>query len=104
MDIREFYKSNQKQNNANFDNLNQNITDKQQTKSTKDFSDYQDTINKYKNLSQDELVSELFNQASDLKAKGKLNTDMLNQISTTLTPMLNNDQQQLLNELVSKLK
>ena len=103
MDIREFYRSTQ-------DNQNQNTTraeygsSQEQTNSKQDFSQYQDTINKYKDLSQEDLYNELFTQASNLKAEGKLNTQMLDQISTTLYPMLNDEQKQLLNSLISKIK
>lgn len=102
MDIREFYKSNQKNqsntNNRTNNNFNSNNTNKN------DFSEYQDTINKYKDLSQEQLYSELLNQASSLKSQGKLDTQMLNQISSTLGPMLNSEQQQLLNSIIEKLK
>ena len=109
MDIREFYRSNQKstdQNNNNFNNsFNQNTNGKDyQNNSAQDFSQYQDTINKYKDLSQEDLYSELLSQATDLKAQGKLDTSMLEQISTTLTPMLNDEQKQLLNNIMNKIK
>ena len=103
MDIREFYKSNKTNNQSS--NFNQNTSsDKQNTTSNKDFSEYQNTINKYKDLSQDQLMSELLSQATDLKSQGKLNMDMLNQISSTLNPMLNDDQKQLLSNIINKLK
>ena len=100
MDIREFYRSNHQSSSANQapNNANQN------TNSSKDFSDYQDTINKYKDLNQDQLMSELLSQATDLKSQGKLNMDMLNQLSSTLNPMLNDEQKQLLNNIINKLK
>ena len=114
MDIREFYRSNQQssgQNQNNFNNnLNQNTNDKTyQTRSSsphskQDFSEYQDTINKYKDLSQQDLYKELFNQASDLKAQGKLDTNMLNTLSSTLGPMLNDEQRELLNNLINRIK
>ena len=103
MDIREFYKSTQE--NKNKDMFNQNSTSsKNSNHSKQDFSEYQDTINKYKDLSQQELYSELFNQASSLKSEGKLNTQMLDQLSTTLGPMLNDEQKQLLTSLIERIK
>jgi len=114
MDIKEFYRSNQKannQNNNNFNNnFNQNSNDKdwQNNSSSphknQDFSQYQDTIDKYKNLSQQDLYKELFTQASDLKAQGKLDQNMLNTLSSTLGPMLNNEQRQLLSDLIDRIK
>ena len=109
MDIREFYRSNQQkqnQNQANTNNsFNQNM-DKNtyQNRSSQDFSEYQDTINKYKDLSQQDLYKELFTQASELKSKGKLDNDMLNTLSSTLSPMLNDEQRELLNQLIERIK
>ena len=103
MDIREFYRSNQTKTNPTYNNQStQNTND--YTRRSKDFSAYQDTINKYKDLSQEDLYSELISQASDLKSQGKLNMDMLNQISSTLNPMLNDEQKQLLSNIIERLK
>lgn len=102
MDIREFYKSSKQNqscaNNQSHNNLNTNNANKN------DFSEYQNTINKYKDLSQEQLYSELINQASNLKSQGKLDTQMLNQISSTLGPMLNAEQQELLSSIIEKLQ
>ena len=97
MDIRDFYKSTQ-------DNQNKNTSGNSNTASNKDFSQYQDTINKYKDLSQNELFAELFNQANNLKAQGKLDNTTLNTLATTLAPMLNAEQKQVLNNIIEKLK
>ena len=97
MDIRDFYKSTQ-------DNQNKNTYGNSNASSNKDFSQYQDTINKYKDLSQNELFAELFNQANNLKAQGKLDNNTLNTLATTLAPMLNAEQKQVLNNIIEKLK
>lgn len=103
MDIREFYKSNQSKIDDTSNNQSaQNTND--YTTSSNDFSAYEDTINRYKNLSEDDLYSELLNQANNLKSQGKLNIDMLNQISNTLTPMLNDEQKQMLGNIINRLK
>ncbi len=104
MDIREFYRSTQDNQNKNTNNYNNSSSRQENTNSKQDFSQYQDTINKYKDLSQEDLYNELFTQASNLKAEGKLNTQMLEQISTTLSPMLNDEQKQLLNNLINRIK
>ena len=105
MDIREFYRSNQQkdnnQNNFNSQNDKNNVNQKT---SNQDFSQYEDTINKYKDLSQQDLYKELFNQASELKSQGKLDENMLNTLSSTLSPMLNDEQRQLLNSLIERIK
>ncbi|MBQ3502723.1 MAG: hypothetical protein IJA72_03560, partial [Clostridia bacterium] len=59
---------------------------------------------KYKNLSQQELYKELFNQADQLKSEGKLDQNMLNTLSNTLSPMLNDEQRELLNNLINRIK
>ena len=103
MDIREFYRSNQGKTNTTYNNQSTQNTNDYTSKSS-DFSAYQDTINKYKDLSQEDLYSELLSQASDLKSQGKLNMDMLNQISTTLGPMLNDEQKQMLSNIIERIK
>lgn len=103
MDIREFYRSSQTKTNPSHNNQSTQNTNDYST-NHKDFSAYQETINKYKDLSQEDLYSELITQASDLKSQGKLNMDMLNQISTTLNPMLNDEQKQMLNNIIDRLK
>lgn len=114
MDIREFYRSNKNnhdhQTNNFTNNFNQNANDNTyRNKSSsinqnQDFSEYQDTINKYKDLSQQDLYKELFTQASELKAQGKLDQNMLNTLSSTLGPMLNDEQRELLNNLIDRIK
>ena len=109
MDIREFYRSNQKNNNQNQTNFNnnfyQNTTDNSSSPHKKqDFSEYQDTIDKYKDLSQQDLYKELLNHASNLKAEGKLDNNTLSTISNTLGPMLNDEQRELLNNIINRLK
>ena len=114
MDIRDFYKANHQNNNqsqSNFNNeFNQNNNNssyqnsQNSPHSKQDFSEYQDTINKYKDLSQQDLYKELFSQASDLKSQGKLDQNMLNTLSSTLGPMLNDEQRELLNNLIDRIK
>ncbi len=103
MDIRDFYKSTQEKQNQN---TYANSANKQSTTTNpkQDFSEYQDTINKYKDLSQQDLYKELFNQADQLKAEGKLDQNMLNTLSNTLSPMLNDEQRELLNNLINRIK
>ena len=96
MDIKEFYKSQQNNSNNNYQNTNDT--------SNQNFSEYQDVIDKYKNLSQQDLYKELFNQASELKSQGKLDQNMLNTLSSTLAPMLNDEQRELLSNLLDRIK
>ena len=106
MDIREFYKSTQKNQSSNSSSQHfaSNSTNSNNTNSKKDFGEYEDMINKYKDLPQNELMAELVNQASSLKQQGKLDNNTLSQISSTLAPMLNDEQKQMLNNIIERLK
>ena len=64
---------------------------------------YEDIINKYKNMSNNELMQNLFNEATKLKQQGKLDSASLNSLKTTIAPFLNNDQQEMLNNLISAI-
>lgn len=66
-------------------------------------NDYQDILNKYKNMDSNELMSNLFNEATRLKSEGKLDSDSLNNLKSTLAPFLNSDQQNMLNNLVNAI-
>lgn len=65
--------------------------------------DYQKIIDKYKDMDQNSLMSTLFEEASKLKQQGKLDSNSLNGIKTTLAPFLNDQQKQMLNELVTAI-
>lgn len=64
----------------------------------------QETLSKYQNLSQEELMSELFKEANKLKQNGTLNENNLNILQSTLSPMLNKEQNQQLKNILNKIK
>ena len=64
---------------------------------------YEDILNKYKNMNQNDLMSNLFQEATKLKQEGKLDSTTLNSLKTTLSPFLNQDQQEMLNNLVNAI-
>lgn len=66
-------------------------------------NEYQDILNKYKNMDSNQLMSNLFSEASKLKKEGKLDANTLNNLKSTLGPFLNNEQQQMLNSLVNAI-
>ncbi len=90
-DFRSFAKENQ-QNAEKIINENQNKA-----------NEYQDILNKYKNMNQNDLMSNLFSEASKLKKEGKLDENTLNSLKSTLTPFLNDSQQEMLNSLVKAI-
>ena len=61
-------------------------------------------LNKYQNLSQDELMTELFKEARRLKQNGSLNENSLNMLQNTLAPMLNNEQNKQLKDILNRIK
>ena len=82
---------------------NQKNKSSEQNFSTQDTSKYEDILNKYKNMSQSDLMSNLFTEANKLKKEGKLNANTLNSLQSTLSPFLNTDQQEMLKNLINAL-
>lgn len=64
----------------------------------------QESLNKYQNLSQDELMNELFKEAGRLKQNGSLNENSLNMLQSTLAPMLNSEQNEQLKNILNRIK
>lgn len=64
---------------------------------------YEDIINKYKNMNQNDLMSNLFSEANKLKKEGKLDEKTLTTLKSTLSPFLNTEQQEMLNNLVNAI-
>lgn len=75
-------------------NYSENKTTDERTK------EYEDLIDKYKNMDNNELMSNLFSEASKLKKEGKLDSATLNNLKTTLSPFLNSEQNEMLNGLI----
>lgn len=90
-DFRSFAKENHKE--------SEKIINENQEKA----SEYQDILNKYKNMNQNDLMANLFSEASKLKSEGKLDTSTLNNLKSTLSPFLNSEQQEMLNNLVNAI-
>ena len=80
-------------------NNQQNFSSKDQEK----VNEYENIINKYKNMDQSDLMSNLFHEASKLKKEGKLNAETLQNLKSTLSPFLNSQQQEMLNNLVNAI-
>lgn len=93
-DFKEFVK-----NNENFKKVDENKLENHENTQK-----YEEILNKYKDMDQNSLMSNLLQEASRLKREGKLNNESLNSIRTTLAPFLNEGQQEMLNELVDAIK
>ena len=66
-------------------------------------NEYQDILNKYKNMNNNELMSNLFNEAQKLKREGKLDNNTLNSLKSSLSPFLNDDQKNMLNDIIKAI-
>jgi hypothetical protein len=81
----------------------ENNTEKIFNEHKEEASKYEDILNKYKNMSQNDLMSNLFQEATKLKSEGKLDSNSLNNLKSTLSPFLNQEQQEMLNSLVKAI-
>lgn len=66
-------------------------------------NEYQNIIDKYKNMSSGELMQNLFQEASKLKQQGKLDHSQLDSLSSTLSPFLNSEQKDMLENLIKAI-
>ncbi len=82
-----------------FANENKKVIDENQDKA----KTYENILNKYKDMDQNSLMSSLFQEASKLKSEGKLDSNSLSSLRSTLAPFLNNEQQEMLNNLINQL-
>ena len=64
---------------------------------------YENILNKYKNMNQQDLMSSLFSEASKLKQQGKLDESSLNSLKGMLSPYLDSNQKEMLNSLINAL-
>lgn len=65
--------------------------------------DYQEILNKYKNMNSNDLMSNLLSEASKLKSEGKLDSESLNSLKSTLSPFLNSEQKEMLDSLIKTI-
>ena len=54
-------------------------------------------------MDQNDLMSNLFSEASKLRNQGKLDDNTLHSLKSTLTPFLNNEQTDMLNNLIKAI-
>lgn len=92
-DFKSFAKENQ--NSSSHENIIEQNKDKA--------NEYEEIINKYKNMNQNDLMSNLLSEASKLKKEGKLDEPTLNSLKSTLAPFLNSEQQNMLNSILNAI-
>lgn len=78
---------------------------KEETKMQEDETtqDYEQTINKYKDLSQQELMAELLRQTQTMKSQGKWNEENMQKMTDTLMLYLNDEQKVMLKNIMDSL-
>ena len=93
--------------NQNFGERNVNQSSQKNTENVQNFTQntqkIEEILNKYKNMSNNELMTNLFREASRLKSEGKLNSENLNSLKGMLAPFLNSEQQKMLDELIAAI-
>ena len=82
---------------------NSNKTEKIINENQEKVDAYQEILNKYKNMNQNDLMTNLFTEASKLKKEGKLDSNTLSNLKSSLSPFLNSEQQEMLNNLVKAI-
>lgn len=88
--------------NSNSNNFNSQKTNSQTT--SEKTLEYEEILNKYKDMNQSDLMSNLFNEANKLKQEGKLDANSLESLKTTLSPYLNPEQQNMLDSIIKSIK
>ena len=80
-----------------------NEQNKKTTSNDEKTKEYENILNRYKNMNQQDLMTSLFSEASKLKQQGKLDENSLNSLHAMLSPYLNTNQKEMLNSLINAL-
>lgn len=97
MNFNDFIKSNN-----NTKKYSQNDEKKESIKPTTE--QIESIVENYKNLSQPELLQELLKQTKNQKARGNLSNEKIDQLISTLRPMLNEEQKNNLDSIKKLLE
>lgn len=65
--------------------------------------EFQEIIDRFKDMDGSELMQNLFREATKLKREGKLDASTLNNLRSTIAPFLNVQQQEMLNSLIDAI-
>lgn len=68
------------------------------------YSDVKTKINEYQNLSQEELMQKLFQEAEEKKKNGTFDFENLQKMTSQFAPFLDNSQKEMLDTLMKKIK
>lgn len=68
-----------------------------------DKEEFVENVNKYKDLSHNELLNEFMKKTSDLKNRGELSKERVREIYQSLEPILNEEQKKNLADLLNMI-
>lgn len=104
MDFNDYCK-NAKFESVNKNNINDIKTDSSHIKNQSiNEQQLQQTLNKFKSMSQNDLMTELLKETNKQKQNGNLNDKKLQDLSNQLKPMLDSSQQAKLDEILKMLR
>ena len=84
----------------NIENLQKNA----QNQSIIDKNEIKEKFEKYQNMNQTELINELLKESNIQKQKGNLDEKKLDEIKNSLSPLMDEEQKNRLNELINMLR
>ena len=82
----------------------QNLQKNEQKKENLSKNEFDEKYNKYKNMSEQQLMEELFKEASLQKQSGNLSAKKLADIKNSIAPILSAEQQKRLDQLIDMLR
>lgn len=85
---------------SNFDEPINDRVDQIKKENPEAVNNIENLIDKYSNLSSEQLFNEFINETKKGKANGTINADYINNIKSTLSPYLNSEQKNNLNNLM----
>ena len=86
------------------ENINKHESDKDKTSKIQTKENLEEMINKYSKLDSGSLFNEFMRLTLEKKKNGTLKESELNNIKETLSPMLNDEQKEMLNSLILMVK
>ena len=64
---------------------------------------FEEILNKYKDMNNNDLMSSLLSEASKLKSEGKLDPNSIASLQSTLAPFLDSEQKNMLKSIINAI-
>lgn len=83
----------------------QEVTKETNTENKKgeQYKNYEELVNKYKDMDSSHLMNELYKEASKMKSEGTLTPQNLDSLYSSLSPYLNDEQKNILTSILKSL-